>query len=353
MFNFNSTDMQRKNPEILVIGAGGIGGITAVQMATAGYHVEVADCQPGLAQVIEGRGIEVINGGYSRLRKMKAWSDIAEVESRKDVILIATKANALESVARAIIPIIKENTVIISLQNGMCEEYLADRFGNEKVIGCVVGWGATVIKPGVVEKTSEGHFMIGRIGEARPNHYDFVKKILSAVAPVSETDNIFGCLYSKLIINSCITTLGAISGLTLGTMLTKWRVRKIFIDVIRESVTVARARHLHIDKYAGKIDFYFFADHRGWLAVIIQHLIILLVGIKYWRLKSSSLQSLQTGHKTEIDYLNGYIARKASESNLDVPLNIKLIKMVKEIESGIRKISYQNFDLLRYKEYSY
>jgi len=69
-----------------------------------------------------------------------------------------------------------------------------------------------------------------------------------------------------------------------------------------------------------------------------------MVGLKYRKLKSSSLQSLQTGRATEIDFLNGYIVDKARENNVNTPVNNLLIRLVKEIEKGIRTISPDNFN---------
>lgn len=68
-----------------------------------------------------------------------------------------------------------------------------------------------------------------------------------------------------------------------------------------------------------------------------------MIGYKYRRLKSSSLQSLERGKNMEIDYLNGYIAKLAKQKNVPVPVNNALLKMVKEIETGKRKISMENF----------
>jgi len=336
--------MKNKKLKILVIGAGGIGGTTAAFIARAGYSIEVVDCLPGLAQKIEEKGLYVKTPKETFIQKIKAFSNIEEIKEKKDVILIATKVNSLQNLSTSIDPILKNDSVIVSLQNGMCEEYLSERFGEKRILGCVVGWGATVHEPGKLEKTSDGDFVIGTLNNKGCNHFDFLKAILSQAAIVKCTDNIYGTLYSKLIINSCITTLGAICGLTLGQMLSKHKYRKIFIDTICEAVKVGRAKGIILEKYAGKIDFNEFADRTSILANLKKHLIIFIVGLKYRKLKSSSLQSLQTGRETEIDFLNGYIVNKARECNVNTPVNNWLISLVKEIEKGIRTISPENFN---------
>jgi len=338
--------------KILVIGAGGIGGITAAHMKRAGYNVEVVDNLPGLSDKIQGEGIHVFGETKEFTEKMTAWSSLQEVSGKMDVILIATKANALCQITKEIKNLLKDNSVVISLQNGICEEYLIKAIGKDRVIGCVVGWGATVHEHGNLEKTSGGDFIVGTIDGQSVNHFDFVVDALKTVAPVVVSDNVFGWLYSKLIINSCITTLGAICGMTLGKMLTVKKIRNIFIQIIREAVMVGRATGIKIEKYAGKLDFYNFAEKNSRLADFKKHLMIRIIGFKYRRLKSSSLQSLETGRKTEIDYLNGYITSKADETNTKTPLNDFLIHLIKEIENGERSISRQNFDLQFFNQYS-
>ncbi|MCB2220262.1 MAG: 2-dehydropantoate 2-reductase [Bacteroidetes bacterium] len=328
--------------KILVIGAGGIGGYTAAHIARAGYSIEVVDCLPGLAHRINTIGIKAVDAHGSFIQKIRAFENIKDVHGKKDIVLIATKVNALPYLTKNIPPLLKKNSVIVTLQNGMGVEYLTGCFGKERMIGCAVGWGATVHEPGHIEKTSTGAFTIGSLSKKPAHNFDIVRDLLSTAAPVKTTQNIYGVLYSKLIINSCITTMGAISGLTLGKMLSKYEYRKIFIDTISEALQVGKARGIFIEKYAGKIDFYEFAEKNDWYHNLKKHLIIYLVGLKYRKLKSSSLQSLQTGRKTEIDYLNGYIAQQAQIYQLKTPMNNWLIRSVKEIESGIRTISPEN-----------
>jgi len=71
---------------------------------------------------------------------------------------------------------------------------------------------------------------------------------------------------------------------------------------------------------------------------------IRVIGFKYRRLKSSSLQSLERGKQTEISYLNGFIADTAEKFNIPVPVNRKITEIVKMIEQGHLSIGIDNFD---------
>jgi 2-dehydropantoate 2-reductase len=71
---------------------------------------------------------------------------------------------------------------------------------------------------------------------------------------------------------------------------------------------------------------------------------IRIIGFKYRRLKSSSLQSLERGRLSEVDYLNGYIVRNAALYGVPVPVNTTIVRMVHEIEQKKREISCDNFN---------
>ena len=75
-----------------------------------------------------------------------------------------------------------------------------------------------------------------------------------------------------------------------------------------------------------------------------QHLLIRIVGLKYRRLKSSSLQSLERGKETEIDDLNGFICRQGKKFNVPTPINDLVVQHIKEIEAKKRSITPANFD---------
>ena len=68
------------------------------------------------------------------------------------------------------------------------------------------------------------------------------------------------------------------------------------------------------------------------------------MGLKYSKLKASSRQRLERGRPTEIDYFNGYIARKGESLQVDCPVNRRLTAMVKEIEHHARKIDVSNLE---------
>jgi 2-dehydropantoate 2-reductase len=216
--------------------------------------------------------------------------------------------------------------------------------GPDRAVGCVVGWGATLRPDGTAELTSEGSLVVGSRSPRTQARLEPLRQLFAAAFPTTISADILADLYSKLIINSCITSLGALSGRTLGWMLARRRYRDLFIAVIREAMAVADALGLKVPAYAGKLDYDRFLRGRGPLAGLRRHLFIGLMGVKYRRLKSSSLQSLERGRPTEVDWFNGWIGRKGRERGVPTPLNDRLTSMIHEIESGRRSIGPGNLE---------
>lgn len=331
----------KKDVSIAVIGAGAIGGITAAFLSRI-YDTEIVCKYEDKAVQVRDKGLHIVGVRGEHNVKMKAVADIEQLSGKKDVILVVTKAYDMPDAATRALPFLKEDGVMVSMQNGICVDAMADIAGQDRTVGCVVGWGSTMLEGGVLNMTNEGEFVIG--GAVPDKDVSGLKAILDGVMPTRISDNILSDLYSKMIINSCITSMGVLSGLYLGQILAQRRARDIFIAIIKEAMDVANAMGLHVLPYGGKLDYYALTKGDGLLARFKRHLIIRIMGIKYRRLKSSSLQALKRGKPTEIDYYNGYIADKGAAFGVKTPVNIRIVQMIKEIEAGKRKSTPDNFD---------
>ncbi|MEG0269963.1 MAG: 2-dehydropantoate 2-reductase [Clostridia bacterium] len=330
-----------EQPRVVVIGAGAIGGITAAMLKLSGSDVSLVCKHQDIADIASGRGLHVTGVCGEHMVNVKAVSDIVELNGKFDIVLIATKAYDMPACARSLMHFIKPESLVLSLQNGICIDALAAVVGPQRTVGCVIGWGATMLAPGELEMTSKGEFIIGRM-EGDQAVLEPIRKALSTLVPTVISPNIYAELYSKLVVNSCITSLGAICGLKLGEMLIKKQARTLFILVIKEAMDVAHALSLNVPPFGGKLDYEKLMHGSGLFDQFRRHVMILIVGLKYRRLKSSSLQSLERGRPTEIDYFNGFIVKKGDSVGIDCPVNRRLTVMIKEIEGGKRSIKVQN-----------
>lgn len=333
------------NSRLAVIGAGAIGGIVAAHLAKEGWDLTLVTKHQDTAALANAPGLSISGVRGEFAQPVRAVADIADLGGPQDLVLLATKATEALAAAQALLPWLHQESLVVSLQNGICEEALAKVLGRDRVVGCVVGWGATMLGPGRLEMTSTGEFVLGDL-EGRPlPHLEALQKMLGVVVPTRLSANILGELYSKLVVNSCINTLGALSGLYLGQMLARPQARVLFTAVMREALAVATAMGITVEPGGGgKLDFYRFLKGDGLFDRWRRDLTIRAIGHKYRRLKSSSLQSLERGRPTEIDFLNGYICQKGRDLGVPTPVNLALVVMVKEIEAGQRPIDPANLD---------
>ncbi len=330
---------------IAVVGAGAIGAITAALVTRAGFNVEVVCKHQDTVDRAIGEGLHVFGAKGNFRVPVKAVRRTSDLTGPKDVAFLATKATDAVAAAQELSGFLHEDSVLVSLQNGICQETLAEVVGRHRVIGCVVGWGATMHGPAELEMTSSGEFVIGNIDHLPDERLLAIQHMLGTVMPTRISENIMGELYAKLIINSCINSLGVLTGLRLGRMLAIRRVRHIFLEIMREAIATAEAMQVKVEAGGGgKLSYYEFFAPGGRLSAFKRHLIIRIIGFKYRRLKSSSLQSIERGRRTEIDYLNGYICDRAREHGVLTPINDAVVKMIREIETGSREITPDNIN---------
>ena len=333
---------------IVIIGAGAVGGVIAAHLSNLNYNIQLVCKHREILESIENNGLRIDGIKEPVICYPDTVIDISQIADKPDIVFLATKANEIKELVQNIVPFLKNDTAVVSLQNGICEDFVAEIVGPDRTVGCVVDWGATMHAPGRIELTSDGGFIIGELDGEVTHRLLILKSMLEKIFKVKISSNIYGALFSKLIINSCINTLGAISGLYLGELLNLNIARSIFLHVLTEGVQVAKTSQVKLEKIGGKIDLYKFAlkpkelSNNFSMPLLMKHLMIQLIGLKYRRIKSSSLQSLERDKPTEIDYLNGYIIKKAQQFNIPVPVNQKLVNIVKHIETGKIKIDREN-----------
>lgn len=133
--------------KIGVVGAGAIGGICAGYIKNAGFDVQVVARSLDHAKKIMAEGITVSGVKGSLNVKMDAVGRVEEMAADRDIVLLGVKATEMFEVARKMISNLRPDTMVVSLQNGFCEDALAGILGRERVIGCVTGWGQLCTRP--------------------------------------------------------------------------------------------------------------------------------------------------------------------------------------------------------------
>ncbi|MDA3930112.1 MAG: 2-dehydropantoate 2-reductase [Prolixibacteraceae bacterium] len=328
--------------KILVIGSGAIGGVSAGILAKKGFDVDIACKNEDIANQLNTDGLifKVKNRKY--IHFIPAYACVKETPGGYDSVLHTTKSFDIEEPTKQVIEKLSETGVIVSFQDGYCEEKLARIAGTDRIVGAVISWAASMNQVGISVMTSGGEMTIGKLDGSDDPRLDNLEFILNSIVPTTVVNNIYEHIYSKLVINSCVTSLGAISGLKLGALVLDKNMRNLFIKLVQEAISIANELKFEIPDFSGIINYYRLVKGTTLYHRIRRHGLIRIIGIKYRKVKSSALQSLERDEKTEIEFMNGYLINKGKELGIDLPVNEQLYKMVTEIEKGERKISQQN-----------
>ena len=225
---------------------------------------------------------------------------------RFDVCLLCTQPPQVEDAARAALPALAEDGAMVCLQNGLCESRVAAIAGESRTVGAVVAWGAAMPEPGLYERTAHGGFTLGTLGAAHPRIAE-IARALEPIGPVEHTTNLAGKRWSKLAINAAISSLGTIGGDRLGAIIQHRIVRRIGLEIMTECVHVAKKCGVRLEKVSGTIDLEWMAltedEHiaSGSPGLVAKHAMLLAVGFRYRRMRSSMLAAIERGRVPAID----------------------------------------------------
>ncbi len=328
--------------EVAVLGTGGIGGVLAATLTRAGVAVTPICGSERLASVLrqEGYRVREVDGSEWRVPTARyAVAHAADQARRFDLVLAVTQSTTLAKALADVAPHLAPGGVVVTCQNGLPEAHAVAVVG-ARVVGCVVGWAASMVEPGVYQRTSTGALQLGRVSSDGPDPAP-VARLLEAASEARGVDDLAAGRWSKLAINCVTTTIGAVGGVPLGSLLRHRPFRRLALEVITEVATVAHRRNIVPVPVGGTFDITKIAltepeRHAsvGSPGLAYKHSLLLAVGVKYRRLRSSMLYALERGRPPEIDFLNGEIVRHAEELGLSAPVNRALVHAVHRIAAG-------------------
>ncbi|MBQ7687604.1 MAG: ketopantoate reductase family protein, partial [Clostridia bacterium] len=291
--------------KIILVGAGSIGGTTAVMLKEHGADIQIVEANALRAETIRTSGLRLTGALGDHCETFTVYESIDSLTEVYDVCIIATKYFALEAVAQQMLPYVKADGMFVSMQNGICTGILSSVVGAHRTVGCMIGFGATLQKDGSVNVTSKGELMLGRLDGVIDDDLKALVKIYNGLLPTKAVDNIDARLYSKLIVNSCINSIAALTGETVGRMLQTKQAKLVFLEIAREATLVSKKMGLKVPPYAKVLNYnLLLLSEADWFKNICCALVS-VVGKRFGDVRPSTLQSLDRGEKTEIDIFNG------------------------------------------------
>lgn len=297
---------------ILIIGAGGIGGYYGARLAEAGHRIVLtargahltALQERGLLVYHESQRIECVAPAVDHATLMQNY------QARDfDVVVIALKSTATESVLVELGPWLLEDDVpVLSLQNGVDNEpILAEQFGDNRVLGgLAVRIGGHTIEPGVIQAEGAAQVVMG----AWPYHskqQDARQRLLTTLRnafdeagiPTTVSDNIRHELWRKLVINNGVNPISALTGLDTKSLTRHPQFSQIVYGMMME--TAASAKADGVDLRTSDVDEMF-----GLIS-------------SFNAIKTSMLVDKEKGRPLELDSISGAVLRRSEALGIEAP----------------------------------
>lgn len=300
------------------MGAGAVGCYFGGMLARAGAPVTMI----GRSQHVEAmtkNGLYLDSIHFQQQIPISASTEAAEAREA-GIVLLCVKTLDTEEAAKSLAPHLASDAVVVSLQNGVDNVERIRAVTKIDAIAAVVYVAAEITAPGRVKHTGRGDLIIGNLSEhnRREIHRRHELEILAelftrAEVPCRISENIEGELWIKLIINCAYNAISALGRSRYDRMVHNPWTRELMRKVVDEALAVANAAGVRMPD----ID---------------------LLEVT-WKLAeampnatSSTAQDIARGRRTEIDSLNGYVARRGAELGVATPVNQTIHALVKLLE---------------------
>jgi len=306
---------------VAVLGAGAVGSYFGAMLARAGIDVTLIS-RPLHAEAIARDGVRVLQGEREWQARVRAATDVAAARDA-DLVLFTMKSSDTGEAAQALLPHIGAGARIVSLQNGVDNAARIAAVLAEPVYAAVVYVGVNMDGAGRVRHTGRGDLVLGLPRAIAPR--GDAEADLHAIAGMFEragircpvSPDVDAALWTKLTLNCAFNAVSALAQSRYGRMAASPPIRSVMEDAVREVVAVASADGVALD--AGEL----VAATWKLAAAMPQQF-------------SSTAQDIERGKTTEIDALNGFVARRGAERGVPTAVNATLHALVKLREEADR-----------------
>jgi 2-dehydropantoate 2-reductase len=334
--------------KIAVLGCGAIGGSVSADLTDAGLDVTVIDQWPEQVEKVRTDGLVVTMTDRVVDVKLNALH-IHELSERVpvfDLAFIIVKSYDTRWMAALIEPYLKDDAIVVGLQNGMNNDTIAGIVGRERTLGAVVELSAQIFEPGVLQRdtTRDGTwFAVGEFdGSITPRLLE-VQKVMQNFAKVDISEKIEDAKWTKLIAN-CMT-MGPFGLLGL----TNWEAKELpgMIDICvglgRESMAVGEALGYEMQPLFGMAAEEFTGASDEQLIKTMQTLMQHVGGSG----TTAPIHDYTKGRKSEMDLITGHVCRGGTEHDIRTPYNNAVAELDRQINEGETPMGPENFEKLQ------
>lgn len=289
--------------KIAIIGTGGVGGYFGAKLAQAGYDLTfVARGEHLKAIQKNGLIIKSIHGDF-KAENLKATDKITEID-KPDLIIIGVKAWQIKEIRDNVKMILKNDTMVLPLQNGvLASGELSERIDRKNILDGLCRIISKIDSPGVIHHICVTPTIVfGELDKSKTDRIDKIQRIFKSAGIKSKiSEDIEADLWRKFIA-ICVSGLLAVSNTTYGELREIKETRKLMIDLLNEVFLLSQKIGVKIES-----DF-------------VKKTVSFIDTFPYD--STSSLTRDVWGKKpSEIEYQNGTVVRLGEKYGIDTPIN--------------------------------
>ncbi len=298
------------------MGCGAVGSLFAANLAQLeDVEVWAYDLDRAHVDAVNAQGLRLTGAG-DVVGRVHATTESSELPAC-DFGIVATKAMHTDGAVRATAHAFSDGAVA-SVQNGVGNEEAIARHVARVIRGTTFPAGR-ILSPGVVQWEVKGDTTLGPF-EPRPARSEEIERLADACTrggmPAHAVADARPAQWRKVVFNAATNPVGALTGLTHGRVCERPDLRALVSELVDEGKAVAGAQGITLDADPEEL-----IDHAAQRDVAYDH-------------KASMLQDVEARRRTEIDYLNGGIARFGRELGVPTPLNDALTALVRALEDS-------------------
>lgn len=303
-------------PRIAVVGAGAVGCYFGGMLARAGAPVTLIG-RAALAEAVRRNGLFLDTLTFQERVNVEVSREISGARDA-ELVLFCVKTLDTDTTARALAAHLTPGAIVVSLQNGVDNAERIRAAANIDALPAAVYVAVSMPEPGKIKHSGRGDLVIGPPSERTTRVAAIFER---AGVPCRVSDNVTGELWTKLVWNCAGNAISALARVNYGQIAANPEARPMLEAVVYETLAVARANGVRMKM----LD-----DPQGAITGAL-----VLLAKQMGPATSSTAQDLARGKRTEIDALNGYVARMGAKLGVATPVNYTLFALVKLVEMNL------------------
>src|SRR6201996_6289847 len=337
---------------IAVVGTGALGGYVGGWLAHTGEDVTLIDFWPENIETIRKKGLSldgvtpeekvtVTKAKTMHLTEMEALSRQKPI----DIAFVSMKSYDTEWATALIKQYLAPDGFVVSLQNCLNEERIANQVGWGKTVGMIASLiSVDMYEPATIRRTvakgGDKHtvFRVGEVHGRITKRVEELRDMVGRIDSAKTTTNLWGERWAKLCQNGMKNGVSAATGLTGRDCAANDAIRRFSIKLGGEAVRVGQALGYHIENIGKMVPETLAKASEGDKAALDEGETILPPGShtnpnpRADIQRPSMAQDIRKGRRTEIEFMNGYVADRGNYIGVPAPTHAKLTEIVKKVE---------------------